>query len=121
MTLATNYTIGSIVRYANGPTALMKITGVSYNHGGRGVHRYYGTQFFGGIIGAYHDNCEDVKTHELRLWEQHHKKEKLLAAARTAMRAIDDAMQNLPAKGDCANFLTMARSKIQCAIEEAAS
>lgn len=121
MTLATIYTIGSVVRYSGGITALMKIDSVNVNVEKDGNHRYHGTHFYGGGVGAYHNQLRDATHAELVLWEQHHKKEKLLAAARMALNAINDAMQNLPAKGDCANFLTMARLKIQSAIEEAAS
>lgn len=45
---------GTIVRYDNGPTALVRIDSVFMDHGGRGNHRYYGAHCMGGAHGVYH-------------------------------------------------------------------
>ncbi len=54
--------IGEVVRYGEGSTALMKITGVNKNHGGH--VRYYGTQFYGGIVGAYESDISKASAKE---------------------------------------------------------
>lgn len=49
------FKVGEIVRYGHGPTAIMRIDSISVDHGGPGWTRYYGTQHFGGAVGAYEE------------------------------------------------------------------
>lgn len=44
------YEVYQIVRYGDGPTALMQVEDIVAV---RGQHRYYGPQFYGGTIGSY--------------------------------------------------------------------
>lgn len=62
------FKVGDIVRYSWGPTALMRITGVSKNHGGFG-DRYYGVQFYGDSMGAYDSNCTEATLAEVKKFE----------------------------------------------------
>ncbi len=61
------YKVGDIVRYAYGPTALMRITSISPNHGGS--IRYWGVQFYGDSMGAYEDQCRDATPAEIKKFE----------------------------------------------------
>lgn len=61
--MKNKFKIGDIVRYAAGPTALMKITDVSLNHGGH--IRYYGIQFYGDRMGAYEQDCWSATQEEI--------------------------------------------------------
>ncbi len=63
--------VGDLVRYGDGETALMMIEYVSKNHGGDGAHRYYGRQFYGGSVGAYHGACRKPSAADRAKWETH--------------------------------------------------
>lgn len=56
---------GDIVRYSYGPTALMKLTGVSRNHGGV-CDRWYGLQYYGGSMGEYADKLTHATPAEVQ-------------------------------------------------------
>lgn len=58
----SKFQIGEVVRYSYGPTALMRISSVSKNHGGFG-DRYYGVQYYGDSMGEY-ENCLQKATKE---------------------------------------------------------
>lgn len=62
------FPIGTIIRYGEGPTALMRVGTISYNHGGPGVTRYYGQQCTGGVTGAYHGDCRAASRKDIRTW-----------------------------------------------------
>jgi hypothetical protein len=62
------YKIGQIVRYAEGPTALMRIESVSLKHGGT-KDRYYGVQFYGGSEGRYEDQLMPATQREIERFE----------------------------------------------------
>ncbi len=62
--------IGDVVRFAAGPTALMRIDLISKNHGGRGVHRFYGTHCMGRACGAYERDCTLATAGELETWNK---------------------------------------------------
>jgi hypothetical protein len=66
------YAVGSILRYAAGSTALMRVTSISRDHGGRGVHRYYGDHHFGGAHGAYEYDCSLATADDLATWATEH-------------------------------------------------
>jgi hypothetical protein len=52
------FAVGDVVRYNDGPTALMLITNVHEHYGGGKQARYYGDQFYGMAMGAYHQDCQ---------------------------------------------------------------
>lgn len=62
--------IGDIVRFAAGPTALMRIDLISKNHDGRGIHRVYGTHCMGRSCGAYERDCTLATEDELEMWNK---------------------------------------------------
>lgn len=64
------FKVGQILRYDAGETALMRVSYVSKNHGGRGVHRYYGQQCMGGSIGVYEDQCELSSKKDREVWKE---------------------------------------------------
>ena len=63
----SKFNIGQVVRYGSGPTALMRITGVSKDHGGF-CDRYYGIQFYGSAEGRYEDQLEEGSAQDLLDW-----------------------------------------------------
>ncbi len=65
--------VGSVVRYGEGVTALMRIEAISKDHGGKGQHRYYGQQFYGGTVGAYHSECSKPSAGDRALWRTHNR------------------------------------------------
>ncbi len=68
-TIAAPLIEGDVIRYGNGPTALMRITTISPNHGGSGMRRYYGRHFYGGGVGAYEDTCRRASAEEKKRYE----------------------------------------------------
>ena len=66
--------VGDLVRYSDGVTALMVIEYVSKDHGGTGAHRYYGKQFYGGSVGAYHGACQKPSTADREKWKTHNRR-----------------------------------------------
>jgi hypothetical protein len=119
MSIVKQFKIGSVVRYASGITALMKIERVDYDVDGEGNHHYYGQQFYGGAMGAYHNTLYGAKPTEIHLWQENEKKEALFQALRIARSAIGDALNNLPEKGDCRALLVNARREIGLAFDQA--
>lgn len=65
---APKFDVGKVVRYGPGSTALMRITAVSPDHGGPGDHFYHGTQYYGGIVSAYEDDCQEPTEQDLEQW-----------------------------------------------------
>lgn len=64
------FKVGEIVRRASGgSTALFKVTDISPDHGGKGLHRYYGRHILGGYSGAYEDELSPATKQDLRTWE----------------------------------------------------
>lgn len=61
------FKVGDVLRYAEGPTALMQVTKVSPGYGGS-VARYAGRQCLGGMVGAYHRACREANTIEMAMW-----------------------------------------------------
>jgi hypothetical protein len=65
------FKVGEIVRRAGGgSTALFKVTDISPDHGGKGLHRYYGRHILGGYSGAYEDELTPATKQDLRTWEE---------------------------------------------------
>jgi len=64
------FNLGDVLRYRPGPTALLRVTYISLNHGGYG-HRYYGEQCCGGSAGAYEDECSLASRRDMAEWEHH--------------------------------------------------
>lgn len=64
------FKLGDVIRYGSGETALMRVDQISEGHGGQ-VARYYGQQFYGGVVGAYHDDCRAASPVDLQNWENH--------------------------------------------------
>ena len=59
---------GNVVRYAEGPTALMQITDVLPGHTGS-IARYYGNHCLGDhAVGAYHENITHPTKEDLEMW-----------------------------------------------------
>jgi len=66
----TRWKVGDIVRYDYGPSALMRVERVrEMGNDHRGIScsvRYYGRQFFGGVMGCYHGQIlGDAKPEEI--------------------------------------------------------
>lgn len=116
--IVKQFAIGSIVRYSNGITALMKVETVNYDADDN--HRYYGTQFYGSAMGSYHSQMREATPQEVHLWEEHWRKENLVKAARVAIGAIDEALALVPGyRRDLIECpLKRAKLHIQAAIEE---
>lgn len=57
--------LGEVVRYGDGPSALMRVTEV------RG-DRWYGTQYFGGPVSAYVSDIERASQRDLASWRWAH-------------------------------------------------
>lgn len=74
------YKVGDVVGYHHGcygqvtqpggPTASFQIATVSKDHGGPGIHRYYGQHCLGGVVGAYEDQICDLDAVHRSRWEQ---------------------------------------------------
>lgn len=62
------YPIGTLVRYSDGPTALMEISSLH-----EGAYGYHGVQCMGGLIFAGHNHCTKASDADFRTW---HEKEK---------------------------------------------
>lgn len=60
------FKVGDIIRYAYGPTALMRVAHVSESHGMD--HRYYGDSFHGSPIGAYESDVRPASGQDLQTW-----------------------------------------------------
>lgn len=70
----TPFNVGDIVRYGDGPTALMRITSIR-KMGGENIAtavRYYGSHFFGGLEGRYHGQCMPADEQDLKRWDRCH-------------------------------------------------
>ena len=63
------FSVGDVIRYSSGPTALMRVSNVSENHGGY-EHRYYGQQCLGGIVGAYESDCSPATEDDKKEWDR---------------------------------------------------
>lgn len=61
------FKVGDILRYAEGPTALMRVTYVRVGHGGSKA-RYYGQQCMGGSCGAYHEQVTVATDEDIKTW-----------------------------------------------------
>lgn len=59
---------GEILRYDDGPTALMEVTYVSKRHDGHN-DRYYGVQCMGGYVGRYEDQVQRASKADLKTWK----------------------------------------------------
>lgn len=57
--------MGEVVRYGDGPSALMRVTSVNGN-------RWYGTQYFGGGVSASADRVERASQRDLASWRWAH-------------------------------------------------
>lgn len=58
---------GDVVRYGDGPSALMRLTST---HGANG--RFYGVQYFGGSVGASERDCQPASQRDLASWRWAH-------------------------------------------------
>lgn len=65
------YSVGDIIRYGDGPSALMQVKEVRVGYAGDKA-RYYGTQCCGGNVGAYHTECERARN-DINTWHEHAK------------------------------------------------
>lgn len=63
----SKFSLGDIVRYGEGCTALMRIDHISPKHGGD-VDRFYGQQCMGGVCGAYEDRCRPATQEDIETW-----------------------------------------------------
>jgi hypothetical protein len=62
------FSVGQILRYNDGPTALFRVSYISENHGGPGVHRYYGQHCMGGTHGSYESQCRLGNVEDQKTW-----------------------------------------------------
>ncbi len=63
--------IGQIIRYASGPSALMRVTTISKGHGGPHYgDRYWGPHYYGGTQGAYAVSCSEATPSEIVAFER---------------------------------------------------
>jgi hypothetical protein len=74
----THWAIGDLIRYREGPTALMRVELVrEMGDDGRGIAcsiRYYGPAFHGGSNGAYHGHCHEPTEEDVERWKIAHDK-----------------------------------------------
>lgn len=76
----TVWSVGDLIRYDSGPTALMRITSVRYMRAGDVIEdiakdvRYYGRAFHstGTCTGRYHGQCYEPDAEDVESWKQHH-------------------------------------------------
>lgn len=61
------YEVEQVVRYDDGPTALMQITFIQPGHGGQ-IAYYHGRQCMGGTCAAYHENIVPATAFDLEMW-----------------------------------------------------
>ena len=61
------FKVGDILRYSDGPTALMRVTYISRHHGGSEA-RYYSQQCMGGSCGAYHQQVQLASAEDRKTW-----------------------------------------------------
>ena len=61
-----------VVRYGDGPTALMQITQLPLAGASGNGNRYYGNQIYGGSVGAYEVNMSKANRDDLALWIKQH-------------------------------------------------
>lgn len=61
------YSVGTILRYGPGPTALMEVT--SHTHLHNDNVRYYGQHHFGGIVQVHSNLVTEATAEDLAIWE----------------------------------------------------
>lgn len=66
------FAVGTILRYAEGPTALFRVDAV-YPHHGRSIAYYCGQHCMGVTVCAYHENCRAAGDEDLKTWEENAK------------------------------------------------
>lgn len=71
------FMIGQVLRFGCGSTALFKVEKVLKDHGGPSVHKYYGEHCLGGIVGAYHSECQLANEDDLLTWKANNKWRKI--------------------------------------------
>lgn len=64
------FSFGDLVRYGEGRTALMMVTGVSKDHGGAGIDYYHGEQCMGGVISQYMERLVAATHTDLVIWRE---------------------------------------------------
>lgn len=64
----TLYSIGTVLRYGAGPTALMCVTGHTQLHGDN--VRYYGVHHFGGIVQAHSAMVQEATNEDMIIWDR---------------------------------------------------
>lgn len=62
------YSIGTILRYGAGPTALMCVTGHTQLHGD--YVRYYGEHHFGGLVQAHSNTVIEATSEDIETWNK---------------------------------------------------
>lgn len=62
------YSVGTILRYGAGSTALMCVTGHMALHGDN--VRYYGIHHFGGLVQAHSNTVIEATNEDMAVWEQ---------------------------------------------------
>lgn len=62
------YSIGTILRYGPGPTALMCVTGHTVLHNEN--VRYYGVHHFGGLVQAHSNTVEEATNEDMITWDK---------------------------------------------------
>lgn len=65
-----HFAIGSIIRYGDGSSALIRVDSIQLNHGGKGQHYYCGQHLYGGIECCYHSNAIPASSDDLKLWSK---------------------------------------------------
>lgn len=61
------FEVGEVIRYSEGPTALMEVKNVRR---AGGFLRYYGEQYFGGPVGAFEFDCSPATEAEIADWRR---------------------------------------------------
>lgn len=70
------FKVGDIVRYGDGPTALMKITQVrEIGAGYCQYYRFYGDHVLRGLVGANSEDCRAPTLDDIKTWWKHNPKD----------------------------------------------
>lgn len=62
------YSVGTILRYGEGKTALMSVTHVTPIHGDN--VRYYGEHHFGGVVQAHSRDVREATADDIAIWDK---------------------------------------------------
>jgi len=65
---APRFSVGDILRYGEGSTALLRVAYISPKHGDQ--PRYYGQQCMGGSCAAYEGQCNKATPPDVKTWHE---------------------------------------------------